>query len=77
MPEEFLAIGSFTAMATPNAWKALVPTEMRQTALLYLAEKIDQWYVKPDQSGSCSYSTSPIPKRPRHSLISFLWVKLV
>jgi hypothetical protein len=46
-----LAIGSFTAKATPNAWKALVPSEMRQTALLYLAGKIDQWYVKPDQSG--------------------------
>jgi hypothetical protein len=48
---KLLAIGSFTAKATPNAWKALVPTEMRQTALLYLDGKIDQWYVKPDQSG--------------------------
>jgi len=28
-----------------------VPTEMRQTALLYLDGKIDQWYVKTDQSG--------------------------
>jgi len=48
---KLLAIGTFTAKATPNAWKALVPTEMRQTALLYLDGKIDQWYVKPDQSG--------------------------
>jgi hypothetical protein len=48
---KLLAIGSFTAKATPNAWKALVPIEMRQTALLYLDGKIDQWYVKPDQSG--------------------------
>jgi len=48
---KLLAIGSFTAKATPSAWKALVPTEMRQTALLYLDGKIDQWYVKPDQSG--------------------------
>jgi hypothetical protein len=48
---KLLAIGSFTAKATPNAWKALVPFEMRQTALLYLAGRIDQWYVKPDQSG--------------------------
>ena len=46
-----LAIGSFTAKATPSAWKALIPAEMRQTARLYLAGKIDQWYVKPDQSG--------------------------
>lgn len=35
-----------------SAWKALVPAEMRQTARLYLAGKIDQWYVKPDQSRS-------------------------
>jgi hypothetical protein len=48
---KLLAIGSFTAKATPDAWKALVPSEMRQTAQLYLAGKIDQWYVKPDQSG--------------------------
>ena len=46
-----LAIGSFTAKATPDAWKALVPSEMRQTAVLYLAGKIDQWYVNQDQSG--------------------------
>ena len=48
---KLLAIGSFTAGATPEAWKPLVPAEMRQTALLYLSGKIDQWYVKPDQSG--------------------------
>ena len=46
-----LAIGSFTAGATPEKWKPLVPAEMRETALLYLSGKIDQWYVKPDQSG--------------------------
>jgi hypothetical protein len=28
-----------------------VPSEMRQTAQLYLDGKIDQWYVKTDQSG--------------------------
>jgi len=48
---KLLAIGSFTAKATPAVWKPLVPAEMRQTALLYLDGKIDQWYVKPDQSG--------------------------
>ncbi|HEY0793200.1 MAG TPA: muconolactone Delta-isomerase family protein [Chthoniobacterales bacterium] len=48
---KLLAIGSFTAKATPDVWKALIPAEMRQTARLYLAGKIDQWYVKPDQSG--------------------------
>ena len=48
---KILAIGSFTAKATPQAWMPLVPEEMRQTARLYLAGKIDQWYVKTDQSG--------------------------
>ena len=48
---KMLAIGSFTAGATPDRWKPLVPAEMRETALLYLSGKIDQWYVKPDQSG--------------------------
>jgi hypothetical protein len=46
-----LAIGSFTVKATPGVWKPTIPTEMRQTAALYLAGKIDQWYVKIDQSG--------------------------
>ena len=46
-----LAIGSWTLKATPDLWRPIVPTEMRQTARLYLAGKIDQWYVKPDQSG--------------------------
>jgi hypothetical protein len=48
---KLLAIGSFTAKATPNLWGPILPSEMRETARLYLAGKIDQWYVRPDQSG--------------------------
>jgi hypothetical protein len=48
---KLLAIGSFTAKATPNVWKPFLPSEVRATARLYLAGKIDQWYVKSDQSG--------------------------
>ena len=48
---KLLAIGSFTAKATPEAWEPLIPAEMRQTTQLYLAGKLDQWYVKQDQSG--------------------------
>jgi hypothetical protein len=48
---KLLAIGSFTAKATPNVWQPIIPSEMRDTARLYLAGKIDQWYVKQDQSG--------------------------
>jgi hypothetical protein len=48
---KLLAIGSFTAKARPDVWRPILPTEMRETARLYLAGKIDQWYVKQDQSG--------------------------
>lgn len=48
---KLLAIGSFTPKAAPEAWKPLIPAEMRQTAQLYLAGKLDQLYVKQDQSG--------------------------
>src|SRR5271170_4496641 len=48
---KLLAIGSFTAKATPNVWQPIIPSEMRATARLYLAGKIDQWYIKQDQSG--------------------------
>jgi hypothetical protein len=46
-----LAIGSFTAKATPNVQKPILPSEVRETVRLYLAGKIDQWYVKQDRSG--------------------------
>jgi hypothetical protein len=46
-----LAIGSFTAKGTPDAWKPLLPAEVRETVRLYLGGKIDQWFVKQDQSG--------------------------
>jgi hypothetical protein len=48
---KLLAIGSFTAKGTPEQWKPLLPSEVRDTVRLYLAGKIDQWYVKQDQSG--------------------------
>ena len=48
---KLLAIGSFTAKATPSVWKPILPAEVRATVKLYLDGKIDQWYVKQDQSG--------------------------
>ncbi len=48
---KLLAIGSFTAKATPEAWKPILPSEARATAALYFNGKIDQWFVKQDQSG--------------------------
>jgi hypothetical protein len=48
---KLLAIGSFTAKAKSSDWKPMLPSEVRETVRLYLAGKIDQWYVKQDQSG--------------------------
>ncbi len=48
---KLLAIGTFTAKGTPDQWKPLLPSEVRDTVRLYLAGKIDQWYLKQDQTG--------------------------
>jgi hypothetical protein len=48
---KLLAIGTFTAKATPSVWMPVLPSEVRETVRLYLDGKIDQWYVKQDQSG--------------------------
>ena len=48
---KLLAIGTFTAKGSPDRWKPLLSAEVRDTVRLYLAGKIDQWYLKQDQSG--------------------------
>jgi hypothetical protein len=48
---KLLAIGTFTVKGSPDQWKPLLPAEVRDTVRLYLAGKIDQWYLKQDQSG--------------------------
>jgi len=48
---KLLAIGTFTAKGSPEQWKPLLPAEVHDTVRLYLAGKIDQWYLKQDQSG--------------------------
>jgi hypothetical protein len=47
-----LAIGSWTAKATPEARPAVMPFEARDTLRLQLAGKIDQWFAKTDGSGA-------------------------
>jgi len=39
---KLLAIGTFTAKGTPDQWKPLLASEVRDTVRLYLAGKIDQ-----------------------------------
>jgi hypothetical protein len=47
-----LAIGSWTAKATPETRPAIMPSEARDTLRLQLAGKIDQWFAKSDSSGA-------------------------
>jgi hypothetical protein len=47
-----LAIGSWTAKATPELRKPVMPSEANDTMRLMLAGKIDQWFAKSDGSGA-------------------------
>ncbi len=49
---KILASGHFTRTLTPEEWKTIMPNEVRETVKLYLAGKIDQWYVRTDQTGA-------------------------
>ena len=46
-----LAVGRFTARATPGVWRPFIDAEVRQTVELYLGGKIEQWWVRSDQTG--------------------------
>lgn len=47
-----LALGTWTAKATPETRPAIMPSEARDTMRLQLAGKIDQWFAKIDGSGA-------------------------
>jgi hypothetical protein len=47
-----LAIGSWTAKATPETRASIMPFEARDTLRLQLEGKIDQWFAKSDGSGA-------------------------
>jgi hypothetical protein len=68
---KLLAIGSFTAKATPSLSKPVLPSEVRETVLLYLNGKIDQWFVKQDQSGVVFIMNLTDPKEA-HELLEKL-----
>ena len=46
-----LAIGQFTKPPTPEQMKELFPKEVPATLRLYLAGKIDQWWIRQTQTG--------------------------
>lgn len=47
-----LAIGTWTAKATPETRPPIMPSEARETMQLMLAGKIDEWFAKNDGSGA-------------------------
>ena len=46
-----LAIGQFTQPPTPQHMKEFFPKEVPATLRLYLAGKIDQWWIRQTQTG--------------------------
>ena len=60
-----LAIGHLTAAATPEAMKGAMPQEVRDTVRLYLAGKIDQWFVRKDKPGVVFVINSADPGEAR------------
>jgi hypothetical protein len=68
---KLLAIGSFTAKATPSLSKPVLPSEVRETVRLYLDGKIDQWFLKQDQSGVVFIMNLTDPKEA-HELLEKL-----
>ena len=48
---KILAIGRFTSHPTPEQIREFFPREVPATLQLYLDGKIDQWWVRQDQTG--------------------------
>ena len=66
-----LAIGTWTAKATPETRPAIMPSEARDTMRLMLAGKIDQWFAKTDGSGAVFLMNVTDPKEA-HTLLEDL-----
>ena len=66
-----LAIGTWTAKATPETIPTVMPSEARDTMRLLLAGKIDQWYAKNDGSGAVFLMNVTDPKEA-HALLEKL-----
>ena len=48
---KILAVGTFAAGTDMSQVQRILPTEVRETAQLYLDGKIDQWYSLKDRPG--------------------------
>jgi hypothetical protein len=70
-----LAIGRFLASPTPEQLKAIFAKEVPDTVRLYLAGKIDQWWVRQDQKGPVFLMNLHPPKRRAPSWTSCPWAR--
>ena len=50
---KILAIGQFTKPPTPEQIREIFPKEVPATLRLYLAGKIDQWWIRQTQTEAC------------------------
>src|SRR5438552_15904622 len=58
---KILAIGQFTRPPTPEQIKEFFPKEVPATLRLYLAGKIDQWWIRQTQTGAvCVLNVTPL-----------------
>jgi hypothetical protein len=60
-----LAIGNWTAKATPETRPPVMPFEARDTLRLQLAGEIDQWFAKTDGSGAVFLMNVTDPEEAR------------
>jgi len=67
---KILAIGHIVAAQAGNR-QSIMPSEVRETVKLYLAGKIDQWYVRKDQPGVVFLMNVPTVKEA-HDLLEAL-----
>jgi hypothetical protein len=63
-----LAIGQLTPAGMGAARRAVMPSEVRETVKLYLAGKIDQWYVRQDGQGVVFVLNTPSQDEARAEL---------
>jgi DNA-binding transcriptional regulator YdaS (Cro superfamily) len=63
-----LAIGRLTGKATPEALRAVMPQEVRDTVRLYLSGQIVEWFVRKDQAGVVFILSASDPKAARQTL---------
>jgi len=68
---KMLAIGVWTAKATPETRPPIMPFEARDTLRLQLAGKIDQWFAKTDGSGAVFLMNTTDPAEA-HALLEAL-----